>query len=227
MTGGARFVGAENGTDFKHFFKAGRNAHLFIELRRLREIRFAVEIFQLEQFGARFAGIAHQLGRMNFGKTVRQPELAHCHFRHRLRAENELMFVRAQIQKTPIQTFIAVGFVIVGHINRQEIVGNIHRFHRLRPDFHAVEFYEIVYVHFARNFHRRFHGERRHRFVDFGVLFVFLYGYLHRFAHVAHYQKLHGFFVAHLLDEPADFHHFAVVLFHVFNHCSHFLLPLG
>jgi hypothetical protein len=56
---------------------------------------------------------------MDLHKPVRDPELAHCHFDCGLDAENQLIFGQAQIEKTPVESFVDICFGLAENIDRQ------------------------------------------------------------------------------------------------------------
>ncbi len=139
MAGGEGGVGAEDRADFKDVFPAGRHGHLFVELRRLRQVGFAVEINHFEQLGAAFRWAAHDLGRMHFDETVLDPILAHGHFDRGLDFKDDQVFLAAQVEIAPVHAQVLGGQVGGEGIERQGRVGGIFDLQRFELDFEPTQ----------------------------------------------------------------------------------------
>ena len=70
-------LGAEGGTDLVNPVEATRHQHLLVELRRLRQVRFAVEILYREERGTPLSGRCNNLRRLHFQEAFAPQVVVH------------------------------------------------------------------------------------------------------------------------------------------------------
>ena len=99
-------VGAEHGPDLEYPPEARRHRHLLVELRRLRQVGAGVEVVDAEQLGARLAGRAHELRRMQLDEPLLAPELAHRVLGGGLDLEDQPAVRPAQVQVAPVDALV-------------------------------------------------------------------------------------------------------------------------
>ena len=84
-------LGAKNWTHLEHALEIGRDRHLLVQLRRLREARRAPEVIGAEDLGPAFGLARDELGRVDLDKAALE---------QRLRAPRSLRFSRAPSGRT-------------------------------------------------------------------------------------------------------------------------------
>lgn len=120
VTRSDRRVGSKHGPDFEHAVETGRHRHLLEELRRLGEVREAIEVLDAEEFGPELACISpeprrsgdssvperaliHEFWGVNLDEPLRHPEEAHGVFKSCLEFEDEQVARSTQVKESPVQ----------------------------------------------------------------------------------------------------------------------------
>ena len=67
---GERVLGAEDGAHLEDALEVAHQSHLLVQLRRLREVREAVKVLDLEDVGATLGGGCDELRRVDFCKPL-------------------------------------------------------------------------------------------------------------------------------------------------------------
>jgi hypothetical protein len=111
VTAGERGVGAESRADLEDLAEAGRLRHLLEELRALREVGLGVEVLDLEQFGAGFAGTRHQLRGVDLDEVVLDPVGAPGVLERGLDAEDQVVLRNPQVEEAPVHALVDAGVV--------------------------------------------------------------------------------------------------------------------
>ena len=99
-------VCAEDGADLEDLAKASGLSHLLEELRRLREVCLAFEVFDLEEFSVGFAGACHELGGVQLDEVALNPVRTHGVLKSGLCAEDEVVACFTQVEEAPVQALV-------------------------------------------------------------------------------------------------------------------------
>ena len=196
---GEGFFGAEHGAHLENAVEASRHGHLLIELGALAEVRLAIEIFQFEHVGTRFAGRADELGGVDFHEAPVQQELAHGGHQGGLGLENQGVAVGAQIDPAVIQPGIDGG--VLGQGQR---LGHGEDFHFFGQHFHAAQLHKAVFHHGAHGGDYRFHRQLIHQGGQIGMLFLFD-GQLDAAGVIPDDQEGHGALIAQVFHKALNF----------------------
>ena len=110
---GERRLGAEHRADLEDPVNAGRDGHLLVELRRLRQEGAAAEVAELEHLGARLRRGAHQLRRMHLGAPAGVGELTHRLLGRGLHREHEPRGgAPPDVEETPVEPSFRSGVLV-------------------------------------------------------------------------------------------------------------------
>mmetsp|Transcript_16109 Transcript_16109/g.40392 ORF Transcript_16109/g.40392 Transcript_16109/m.40392 type:complete len:599 (+) Transcript_16109:180-1976(+) len=98
----------EDGTNLKDPAKVGRDGHLLVQLRALRQAARLPHVLQLEHRRAALAGAALQLGGVDLHKALAQQRLAEQQPGGALKAEDGLVGGRAQVDVAVVQAGVLI-----------------------------------------------------------------------------------------------------------------------
>ena len=208
VAAGERRVGAERRADLEDLAEPGRLCHLFEKLGALREIGLGVEVFDLEQFGARLARARHQLRGVQLDEVVLDPVRAPGVLKGGLHAEDHGVLGNAKVEEAPVHALVDAG--VVGDRCLGYGVGcDVQRF---ELDLDPAELDALVVLELAICREEAALAERRD-LVGNGIrcrrsVFIEQAGVnqLHRARFVAEHDELHLLLIAHCLDPTRHAH---------------------
>ena len=157
VTRSERWVGAKNWPDFEDATEASHHRHLLVELRALRQVGVAVEVFELEQLGVRLGWRAHELRRVNLAEVVFVPVLAPSVLDGGLNLEDQVHFGAAKVEESPVETLVDRG--VIG--NRANRFGEGYNLEVVELNFEATELYALVVNESTGDPNERTVGEAR------------------------------------------------------------------
>jgi DNA-binding SARP family transcriptional activator len=199
VPGGVGRLGAEHRSDLEDPVHAGRDRHLLVELRGLRQVGAAAEVAELEHLGAGLRRGAHELGGVHLGAAAGVGVLAHGPLDGRLHGEHEpRRCAAAHVEEAPVKAALRAGVRVDG----QRGGGTVLHRDRLGDDFKAAQADDRVGGHPAGDADGRLDGQP----VEFGLqgAAVAPSGNLHGAGVVAHEHELHGALQAQRLHPAGD-----------------------
>ena len=203
MLVGEALFGAEHGAHLEDAVKARGHGHLLVELRALGKIGLAVEVFELEDVAARFAGCADELGGVDLHEATFPAEIPHGPHHFGLGLEDQCVFVAAQVHPAVVHAAVDGGV-----LRQRQGLGDGENLHFLGQHFLAAHLHVFVFHHGAHAGDDGFHRQLIHDFGQFGVLFLFD-GDLQPARVIPDHQEGHGALIPQVLHKALDFVGFA------------------
>ena len=99
-------VCAEDGADLEDLAEASGLCHLLEELRRLRKVGLAFEVFDFEELSVGLAGAGHELGGVQLDVVALNPVRTHGVLKSGLCAEDEVIASFTQVKEAPVETLV-------------------------------------------------------------------------------------------------------------------------
>jgi uncharacterized membrane protein YbhN (UPF0104 family) len=153
---GERRLGAEHRADLENPVNAGRDGHLLVELRRLRQEGAAAEVAELEHLGAGLRRGPHELRRVHLRAPAVVGELAHRPLGRGLHREDQLRGgAPPDVEETPVEPSFRPGVLV----DRERRGGEVLDRHPLRDDLEAAEADDRVGYHPAGHADGRLGGQ--------------------------------------------------------------------